>query len=178
MTKPRVYGLLGDGGYALSPGFNSFLDRLAAAGYDVLKREDSGRDTNFLVKDALSQPADRHIAAVGYSLGGNGTAWFADAMWKVRPSRKIAMIAAIDATRNGPSLRNYPIRGNVGRVVCIRQTLPWSPTNWFAGGGQLVAAEGGPLINYVDTWADHLYVQHVKQYQDYILSMLDFVTKG
>src|SRR5262245_24870428 len=107
--KPKVYCFLGDGGYMFSLGFSQLADRLAGLGCDVQKFADSGRDVNRVAADIAKH--NRPIIFMGYSLGANGCAWNA------QTERQIDLLIGVDPTRNGPSLKNYPISDNVKRCT-------------------------------------------------------------
>ena len=161
---PKLYALTGDGGSIFSQGFIAWANAQEPSPKFKL-HYDSGRSTVGICSDIMSQPKERRIALVGYSLGGNGTAWIADAMWKVDPKRAIDLIVAVDPTKNGPALSNYPIRSNVKRALLFKQVAMWSPINWFAGRGELVAAPGGPFIDTQELHADHLWLQFSSSWQ-------------
>lgn len=168
----KIYGLLGDGGYAFSPAFNTYLEKLGTLfGCERMTLPDSGRDTNTVCLDILAQPPARKIVILGYSLGANGCAWVQQALRAVCraqqvPVRPIDLIVGFDPTKNGPDLKNWPIEAHVKRCLLFQQMDWWWPTSLWFGRGKYTAAPGGPAIETTQVHMDHLLVQGSKKLQD------------
>lgn len=138
----------GQGGIIFSYGFKRFGYQLASLGYQVTWW--MPRKPHLLV-DYVDHfiPAEDKVALIGYSLGGNSTAWAAQQI-----KREIALIVAYDPTVNGPHLSNYVLGKHVERAICYRQVGHLITSAWF-GRGCLV----GNQVEVVDVHEDHLLVQ-------------------
>jgi hypothetical protein len=171
--KPKIYLLLGDGGYVFSMGFYLWGRRLAAKGYEVEVHADSGRKVSEVADDIMRQGA-RPIVLAGYSLGGNGTAWIAKEVGLRKG--KIAFIVAVDPTTHGDPLSQYPLGPHVKEALCVRNTGwgLWSPISWLFGRSELV----GPQVDMFDVSADHLAMQFLSSWQELSEVIIDNIETG
>ena len=151
--KPKVFMLLGDGGYITSPGFSGFGDDLAREGYEIAKYDDSGRNSDKVVWDIWHHAGS--TAIFGYSLG----AWYAPLIGKKlnQYKRNVDLIIGWDPARKN----SEPVTSNVKRCICFKQSFPWSPMDWIFGGGSYTAATypRGPNIETIKIYDDHVLIQ-------------------
>jgi hypothetical protein len=154
-----------------SPGFRAYVkDFSKRHDYEVAEFADSGRDTNRVIYDVVSQPLDRMLVFLGYSLGANGCAWnqqmvriYCEAHGK-RP-RAIELLVGFDPTKNGAPLSNYPIERHVKRCLLFQQTSKLYPSSFIAGRGVYHRTSDGPVIETTKVKEDHLWVQADKNLQ-------------
>jgi hypothetical protein len=171
IERPKLYAFSGDAGWMLSLGFKAYVEWLGKQhGYEIAEFADSGRDTNRVVYDVISQPLERMLVFVGYSLGANGCAWnqqmvriYCDA--HRMPVREIALLVGFDPTKNGAPLMNYPIEKHVKRCLLFQQKAWWYPSSAIAGRGVYHRTSGGPRIETTVVRESHLGVQTDKSLQ-------------
>lgn len=144
-TEETVFVMYGQGGALTSPGMYVLGSRIKAARKNVAYFSARRPD---LVEQAIRDINEKaRVAIIGYSLGANYATWVADAVYP----REIELIVAYDPTVNAPI---KPLRENVKRAICYRQT-GYILTSALFGRGVLV----GPQVEIVNTTNDHLLVQ-------------------
>lgn len=153
-----VHVILGHFGYTFSSGFAEFGTSLKMAGYPVTIHA-IPQDINTVIAALEAERANEPRCLLGFSLGGNACAWTSDRERRTF-KRSFDLIIAFDPTRNGPDLKNYPIR-NSRRTICFCGVGYW-PTSWFWGGGHL----SGDNVEHIPTTADHLAVQYNGRLRD------------
>jgi hypothetical protein len=164
-VRPKLYAFSGDAGWMTSLGFRAYIEHLRGRfDFEVADFADSGRDTNRVVYDVVSQPPERMLVFLGYSLGANGCAWNQQMVRIYCEAhggrvREIALLVGFDPTKNGAPLTNYPIERHVRRCLLFRQKAWWFPSSAIAGRGVYSRTEDGPKIETTEVHESHLTVQ-------------------
>jgi hypothetical protein len=165
----RVHILYGQGGFLTSMGMNTFGRSLDAKRFDVRfwNWSDHRQVAQTISVGVTSK--DSKIAIMGYSLGANACAWIAN---DITNKKHIDLLVAYDPTVNGPPLSQYPIGSNVKRAICYRQ-MGYIATSLMFGRGHLYSTPGGPKIEEVQVYADHLYVPYISALHERTRAALD-----
>lgn len=144
--KTRIYVLYGQYGILTSYGMYLLAQRLGQFG---TVSTHSWNDSSIINS---ASDLNSRLALIGYSLGGNATAWAAQHI-----DRPVDLIVAYDPSRNSPLVRisdgEYiqTVSGNVKRALCY-----YNPYVWLFGGSRLA----GSMVETVTVNLPHLSVCH------------------